>query len=143
MKISVSVSTSTSLHDEQAGHDFVFPADYVMNVIKNIGEEGCEKCEVKVFAAQSWLTLGDPMDCSLPGSSVHGILQARIPEWVAIPFSRGSSRLRDWTQVSWVEGSLYHLSHQKGCAFQQISAPNSFCLHGRAFSHCLSKRSWC
>ena len=95
MKISVSVSTSititTSLHDEQAGHDFVFPADYVMNVIKNIGEEGCEKYEVKVFAAQSCLTLGDPMDCSLPRSSVHGILQARIPEWVAIPFSRGSS----------------------------------------------------
>ena len=37
------------------------------------------------------LTLCDPMDCSPPGSSVHGILQARILEWVAIPFSRGSS----------------------------------------------------
>ena len=41
--------------------------------------------------SQSCLTLCDPMDCSLPGSSVHGILQARILEWVAIPFSRGSS----------------------------------------------------
>ena len=41
--------------------------------------------------AQSYLTLCDPMDCSLPGSSVHGILQARILEWVAIPFSRGYS----------------------------------------------------
>ena len=41
--------------------------------------------------AQSCLTLCDPMDCSPPGSSVHGILQARILEWVAIPFSRGSS----------------------------------------------------
>ena len=40
---------------------------------------------------QSCLTLYDPMDCSPPGSSVHGILQARILEWVAIPFSRGSS----------------------------------------------------
>ena len=40
------------------------------------------------------LTLCDPMDCSPPGSSVHGILQARIPEWAAIPFSRGSSRPR-------------------------------------------------
>ena len=39
------------------------------------------------------------MDCSLPGSSVHGIVQARILEWVAISFSRRSSRLRDWTQV--------------------------------------------
>ena len=49
---------------------------------------------------QSCSTLCDPMDCSPPGSSLHGILQARILEWVAIPFSRGSSRLRDGTQVS-------------------------------------------
>ena len=41
--------------------------------------------------AQSCLTLCDPMDCSSPGSSVHGILQARILEWVATSFSRGSS----------------------------------------------------
>ena len=41
--------------------------------------------------AQSCPTLCDPMDCSLPGSSVHGIFQARILEWIAIPFSRGSS----------------------------------------------------
>ena len=40
------------------------------------------------------------MDCGLPGSSVRGILQARIPEWVAIFFSRGSSRLRDRSHVS-------------------------------------------
>ena len=45
--------------------------------------------------AQSCLTLCDPMDCSLPGSSVHGILQARILEWVAGSFSGGSSRSRD------------------------------------------------
>ena len=42
----------------------------------------------------------DHMDCSPPGSSVHGIFQARILEWVAIPFSRGSSSPRDWTPVS-------------------------------------------
>ena len=42
----------------------------------------------------------DRMDCSLSGSSIHGILQARIPEWVAISFSRGSSRPRNRTQVS-------------------------------------------
>ena len=42
---------------------------------------------------QSYLILCDPMDCSLPGSSVHGILQARILEWVAIPISRGPSKL--------------------------------------------------
>ena len=45
-------------------------------------------------------TLCNPMDCSLPGSSVHGIFQARILEWVGISSSRGSSQLRDWTHVS-------------------------------------------
>ena len=44
---------------------------------------------------QSCPALCDPMDCSLTGSSVHGILQARILEWVAMPFSRGSSQPRD------------------------------------------------
>ena len=47
--------------------------------------------KLKVLVAQSCLTLCSPMDCSPPGSSVQGILQARILEWVAIPFSRGSS----------------------------------------------------
>ena len=47
------------------------------------------------------------MDCSPPGSSVHGILQARILEWVAISFSRGSSRLRDQTQVSCIAGGFF------------------------------------
>ena len=47
------------------------------------------------------------MDCSPPGSSVHGILQARILEWVAISFSRGSSRPRDQTQVSHIAGRCF------------------------------------
>ena len=54
--------------------------------------------------AQSCLTLCDPMDCSQPGSSVYGIFQARILEWVAISFSRGASWPRDWTQVSYIAG---------------------------------------
>ena len=49
---------------------------------------------------QSCPTLCNPVDCSLPGSSLHGILQARILEWVAISFSRGSSQPRDRTRVS-------------------------------------------
>ena len=49
----------------------------------------------------------DPMDCSLPGSSVHGILQARIPEWVAISFSRGSSQPRNQTRVSCIAGRFF------------------------------------
>ena len=55
------------------------------------------KVKVKVLDAQSCLTLCDQVDCSLPGSSVHGILQERILELVAIPFSRGTSWPRDWT----------------------------------------------
>ena len=54
----------------------------------------------------------DPMDCSLPGSSVHGILQARILEWVSVSYSRGSSWLRDWTRVSCIGRQiLYHQCH--------------------------------
>ena len=47
------------------------------------------------------------MDCSLPGSSVHGISQARILEWVAIPFSRGSSWPRDWNRISCISGRFF------------------------------------
>ena len=50
--------------------------------------------------AQSCPTLCDSMDGNLPGSAVHGIFQARILEWAAISFSRGSSQPRDWTRVS-------------------------------------------
>ena len=56
--------------------------------------------------AQSCLILCNAMDCSPPGSSVHGFFQARILEWVAIPFSRGSSWLRDQTWISWIAGRL-------------------------------------
>ena len=52
------------------------------------------------LVAQSCLTLCNPVDCSPPGFSVHGILQARILDWVAISSSRGSSRPRDRTRVS-------------------------------------------
>ena len=68
-------------------------------------------CEVKVLVAQSSLTLWGPMDCSLPGVSVHGILQVRKLEWVAITFSRGSSPPTDQTLLILQEDSL-HLSHQ-------------------------------
>ena len=59
--------------------------------------------------AQSCPTLCDPMDCSLPGSSVHGIFQARVLEWGAISFSRGSSQPRDWTLVSRIAGRCFNL----------------------------------
>ena len=65
-----------------------------------------------MLVAQSCPTLCHPMDSSLPGSSVHQILQAGILEWVAISFSRESSWPRDGTPVSCTQ-ILYHLSHQE------------------------------
>ena len=62
---------------------------------------------VCVLVTQSYLTLCDPMDCSPPGSSVHGILQARILEWNAITFSRGSSWSRDQIWVSWIASRFF------------------------------------
>ena len=64
----------------------------------------------KVLVSQWCLTLCNPMGCSLPSPSVHGILQARILAWVAIPFSRGSSRPRDRTQVSLISGRFFIIS---------------------------------
>ena len=63
--------------------------------------------KVKASVIQSCPTLYDPMDCSPPGSSVHGILQARILEWIAIPFSRGSSHPRDQTLISCITARFF------------------------------------
>ena len=57
--------------------------------------------------AQSCPALCDPLDCSPPGSSIHGIFQARILEWVAMPFPRRSSQPRDWTRVSHIVGRCF------------------------------------
>ena len=79
--------------------------------------------------------LCDPMDCSLPGSSIHGIFQARILEWVAISFARASSRPRDWTcvsciscigrwvlyQVSLIERGFYRSLIERGILFSSAS----------------------
>ena len=67
------------------------------------------KVKVKSLSRVPCPTLCNPMDCSLPGSSVHRILQVRIPEWVAISFSRGSSWPRARTQVSRIGGRRYNL----------------------------------
>ena len=59
-----------------------------------------------MLVAQLCLTLGKSMDCRPPGSSVHGILQARILEWVDVPFSRGSFQPRDRTKASCIAGGF-------------------------------------
>ena len=63
--------------------------------------------KVKVLIAQLYPTLCNLIDCSPPGSSVHGILQARILDWVAISFSRGSSQSGNQTQVSCIAGWFF------------------------------------
>ena len=69
-------------------------------LLKKVRVNKGEQSEV----SQLCLTLCGPMDCSLPGSPVHGIFQARVLEWAAISFSRGSSRPRDRTWVSRIVG---------------------------------------
>ena len=82
------------------------PPNYIKDGSNDISSPVC-------VCSQSCLTLCDPMDCSPPGFSVHGISQARIVEWVAISYSRGSSPTRDQTCISFIpcigRQILYHL----------------------------------
>ena len=79
----------------------------------------------EVLVAQSYPTLCDPMDCSPPGSYVHGIFQARILEWVAISFSKGSSKTRDRTQVFCTAGRFFtNWATREAQLFQNICKSN-------------------
>ena len=73
------------------------------SVISDVSEQVCA-CLLSCF---SCVQICDPMHCSRPGSSVHGILQARILEWVAMPSSRGSSGARDQTCISCIAGRFF------------------------------------
>ena len=90
------------------------------------------------LVAKSCVTLCNPMDCSLPGSSVHGISETRILEWVSISFSRGSSWPRDWTHIScigrWI---LYHWATREALNFGLFLTRYS---HVLAFLRCSHHR---
>ena len=88
------VKPETGSHTQRAGRDGGRGRPLQM---------GCCCCLV----AKLCLTLCDPMDCSPPGSSVHGMSQARILEWVAISCSRGSSQPRDQAHVSCLAGKFF------------------------------------
>ena len=75
----------------------------------------------EVLGAQLCLTLCDPMDCSLSGSSVHGIPQTSILEWVTIPFSRESFWCKDRTQVSFIVGRFFTVWATKEVHFSLIA----------------------
>ena len=84
------------------------PTAHINNcVINNIPPPLWEEAYSHVLVTQSCLTLCSSTDCSPLGSSAHGILQARILEWLAIPFSRGSSWPRGWTLVSCIAGRFF------------------------------------
>ena len=74
----------------------------IKSLLRNLVTAYISKECVPAQLLKSCLTICDPMDCSPPGSSVHGIFQARLLEWVAISSSRRSSQPREWTCISWV-----------------------------------------
>ena len=76
-----------------------------------------------VLVAQSCLTLWVPLDCSPPGSSVHGILLARILGWIAMPSSKISSWPRDWTWVSCIAGRLFTVWATREAVVAQMVNP--------------------
>ena len=86
-------------------------------VLQSMGSQGVGHgwaIELNWTDAQLYPTLCDPMDCSPPGSSVHGISQARMLQWVTVPFSQGSSQHKNRTHVSFVSciaGDSLALSH--------------------------------
>ena len=83
-------------------HFFVslFAFFFLITILK-----GCEVMMCAVFWIAVWLC--NSMNCSPAGFSIHGSVQARILEWVVIPFPRGSSQPREWTQVSYTEGRFF------------------------------------
>ena len=95
-----------------------------------------KKSESETEVAQSCLTLCDPVDCSPPGSSIHGIHQARILEWVAVSFSRRSSWPRDWTQVSRIAGRRFTLWANKEALLMSLPEINLSLLQILTF-HCI------
>jgi len=100
-----------------------------------------EWSEVKSFNhVQLFVT---PMDCSLPGSSLHGILQARVLEWVAISFSRGFSRPRDRTRVSRIPGRRFNLWATREALALYSRVIKSVILYSFTESHSFSLSASC
>ena len=80
-------------------------AKHCVQVVRTSEAEPLRKKESEV--TQLCLTLCNPIDCSLPGSSVHGIFQARVLEWLVFSFSRGSAQPRSQTRVSCIAGRCF------------------------------------
>ena len=89
--------------------DWTVAEEYVR--LRNMGEN---RQKIVCVHTQSCMTFCKPMDCSLLGSSLHGIFQARILEWIATSYSRGSSQPRDWTRVSCISCTCRWILHHQG-----------------------------
>ena len=87
---------------QRVRHDWAMITQYTV-----IQQSHCNTMTLWREVAQSCPTLCDPMDCSLSGFTVHGIFQARVLEWIAIFFSRGSSQHRNRTRVSLIAGRCF------------------------------------
>ena len=94
-------SALSSLYLPPAHRDDLWTAQIFLDLKSTTRDSRC------VLVTQSCLTLCDPIACSPPGSFVHGIFTARILAWVAISFSRGYSRPRDRTWVSYIAGRFF------------------------------------
>ena len=91
-----------------------------------------------ILGALSPPTLCDPMDCSSPGCSVRGILQARMLEWVAISFPRGSSQPRDGTLVSHIAGRLFTIWATREVLIRELQISN----RATHLLECLKSKHW-
>ena len=122
-------------------NDFLSPTSSCSPTLSHCSLQLCSRMPPLFFTCMlmrshfSHVWLCYPMDCSLPVSSLHGIFQTRILEWVAMPYSRGSSQPRDWTGVSCVSctvsGYSLPLSHQ-GSPYSTSMCPNT--MHSFRFS---------
>ena len=114
-KITKLKTTLATLVQNIHNNYYLFSTSYVL-----------DKC---VLVAQSWPTLCNPVDCSPSGSSVHGILQARILEWVAIPFSRQSPWLRAQTLVSCIMVRFFNVWTTREAPYVRQSARQWWCYY--------------
>ena len=94
--------------------------------------------EVTVLVTHSCLTFWDPMGCSMPDSSVHGILQARIMELETISLSRGSSLPKYWTWTSWIAGRFFTIWATREVYIYTVHINNT----SVQFSHSVKSDSW-
>ena len=100
-------------------------------------------CVCVCLVTQSYSTFCNPIDCSLPGSFVHGILQERILQSVAIPFSRGSSQPRDWIWVSCIAGGFFTVWATPEALISILTTVHSLFCHPVFICLCRSAQPHC